>query len=236
MHPFGGALCEAADEDRSAKGDAADGQLAGRPSGAQPPVAAELEGSGIERLAGRFGDQHLASLGGLADPGRDVDVDAQVVAADPSWPSEVNSGAKLRLVPVHLDAAQLGPVPGVRSEPPRSALLNTAMAPSPSRFTRLPRCVEIAASSAVATWRSSSSAASSPASSAQEEKPTMSVNRIATSTFPRPRPCASESACQAWRAPSPSSRSALGRSGSTSETRRPILSGTLVPLVDSESP
>ena len=46
-------------------------------------------------------------FGGLAHSGRDVDVDAEVVAADPSWASEVDAGAKLRRVAVHLYPADV---------------------------------------------------------------------------------------------------------------------------------
>ena len=53
---------------------------------------------------------------------------------------------------------------------------------------------------------------SSPAFSAQDENPTRSVKRIATSTAPLRRRCASERASHACSAPRPSSRMALGRS------------------------
>ena len=53
---------------------------------------------------------------------------------------------------------------------------------------------------------------------------------------PRPRPCASETACQTCRAPSPSSRVRLSRAGATSDSPRARTCGARSPAVDNGSP
>ncbi len=92
---------------------------------------------------------------------------------------------------------------------------NTAIRPSPRRLTISPSQSVMGGSAALPTLRSRSSDWVSPASSAQSENSTRSVNRMAFSLCPCPRPWASETDCQTWNALSPSSRMALGRSAAT---------------------
>src|SRR4051812_2708248 len=117
-----------------------------------------------------------------------------------------------------------------------SGFSNTAISPSPSRFTIVPPPDSSGGSICLPTRRSSSTALSSPAFSAQSENSTRSVNTIAVSLLPRPRPCASDSACHIWRAPKPTSRSALGRFELACAMRWPIRLDGSFPATERGSP
>src|SRR3954452_9358140 len=108
--------------------------------------------------------------------------------------------------------------------------------PSPRRLTSCPPRCSTGGSIASLTSRSSLSAASSPASSAHSEKSTRSVKTIVSSRSPRPRPCASDTACQTWSALRPASRIRPGRSAVRVARRRPTTCGCALPPVESESP
>ena len=162
---------------------------------------------------GSVGDEDLAGPGSLGEPGGDVDVDAEVVAADLARAADVDPGAQLR--PVSLDLDQRRPLGGGEGGLDRACRRprRRAISPSPSRFTTSPRRSRIGGSTALLKSRSSRDRRRSPASRAQLEKPTRSVKRTATSTLPRPRSWRSESRCQACRAVRPSSPRTPGVGG-----------------------
>lgn len=54
----------------------------------QALAPSELVGPGVQALAGGVRDEHLIGLGGLPDPGGDVDVDAEEVTAEPARPTQ----------------------------------------------------------------------------------------------------------------------------------------------------
>ena len=183
----------------------------GAPSARSRLRAAELELVFVELSAGRSRDQDLTALRRVGDAGRDVDVHPEVIAAHLARLAEMDAGAQLRREAADLDLAE----PALGLAAPSTALpgsSKTAIEPSPRRLTITPPWFEIASLSAPPTLLRSSSVASSPAFSAHDEKPTRSVNRIATSTEPRRRRCAADSASQAPSAARPSSPIALGRS------------------------
>ena len=113
---------------------------------------------------------------------------------------------------------------------------NTAINPSPSRFTIRPRCASTAGSCAFATSRSSNSASSSPAASAHEENPTRSVNSRVSSLGCRPRPVRWIAACQTCRAPRASSWVARGSVSNNRSAIRATTAALSVPAAVSGSP
>src|SRR3954447_10331045 len=84
--------------------DRVDVQVAGRALGLEPAQLLQLEGVRLEPFARGLRNQHLAPLCRLRHPGRDVDVHAEVVAADAARTAEVQARAQRGLVPVGVDA------------------------------------------------------------------------------------------------------------------------------------
>ena len=75
------------------------------PRGAQPLGATGLEAVTLDLGQQRVGDQHLAGLGRRRHARGDVDVNAEIVAAQPAGPAPVNARPHARRVVVDLDPA-----------------------------------------------------------------------------------------------------------------------------------
>jgi hypothetical protein len=76
------------------------------PVSTEPASAPEPQAVAVKQLECCVRDEHLARLGGVADPRRDVDVDAEQVAAEPSRSSVVDTGSHPRPVAVDRDSLQ----------------------------------------------------------------------------------------------------------------------------------
>src|SRR5829696_6032139 len=81
----------------------ADRQVRRRPRRIEITGRTELEAATVESLAHRFGDQDLATLGAVPDPGGDVHVDAEEVALHLPGGALVHSGALHWAVALDLD-------------------------------------------------------------------------------------------------------------------------------------
>ena len=56
----------------------------------------------VKLLRGGVGHDHFPRFGRVTDPRGDVDVDTEIVAAEPARPTHVDSGPHARAVPIHL--------------------------------------------------------------------------------------------------------------------------------------